>query len=87
MQPDRELEQFIFCSERTVLECECGEKLVLLGLEEDWYLQGRTAFECECGRELTLADSIYEDEPNPDGLDKDTLGVRELLRSLRVPGT
>ncbi len=42
------------CSGRIVLECGCGEKLVLLGLEDDWYSE-RTAFECECGEELTLA--------------------------------
>ena len=41
-------------------ESECGERLVLLGLEEDWRSEGRTAFECECGRELTLEDNHAE---------------------------
>jgi hypothetical protein len=52
-------ESFVFCSERIVLGCGCGEKLVLLGLEEDWRLE-KTVFECECGAELTLVDRINE---------------------------
>ncbi len=87
MQPDSESEQFVLCSERTVLECECGERTILLGLEEDWYLEGRTAFRCECGKELTLADSLDEEAVPDDDLDEEALGVRELLRSLRTPGT
>jgi len=87
MQPDSESEQFVLCSGRTVLECKCGERVILLGLEEDWYLEGRMIFECECGEEVTLADSLGE-EPVPDeDLDEEALGVRELLRSLRTPGT
>ena len=42
-------------SEQIVLECGCGERLVLLGREDDWYAEGRNTFECECGKELTLA--------------------------------
>ena len=42
-------------SEQIVLECKCGERLVLLGREDDWYAEGRNTFECECGEELTLA--------------------------------
>jgi hypothetical protein len=87
MQPNWESEQFVLCSGRTILECKCGERVILLGLEEDWYLEGRMVFECECGEELTLADSLVE-EPVPDeDLDEEALGVRELLRSLRTPGT
>jgi hypothetical protein len=59
MEP--EPEHFVSCSERVILECECGERLVLLGLEEDWYSEGRTTFECECGRRITLADRVEED--------------------------
>ena len=43
-----------------VLECGCGERLVLLGREEDWYSEGRTTFECECGKKLTLDDDRVE---------------------------
>jgi hypothetical protein len=50
------LGRFLDPSGRVVLECECGEKLVLLGQERDWQEEGRTIFRCECGRELTLAD-------------------------------
>jgi len=42
-------------SEQIVLECGCGERLVLLGREDDWYAEGRNIFECECGKKLTLA--------------------------------
>jgi hypothetical protein len=45
----------IEASEGIVLECRCGERLVLLGREDDWYAEGRNTFECECGEELTLA--------------------------------
>jgi hypothetical protein len=48
------------CSRCIVLECECGERLVLLGHEQDWHLEGRTAFECECGKKLTLDDHRVE---------------------------
>ncbi len=47
-------ERFVACSSRIVIQCECGERLVLLGREEDWHSEGRTAFECECGKKLTL---------------------------------
>jgi hypothetical protein len=48
----------IEASERIVLECGCGERLVLLGREDDWYAEGRGAFECGCGEELSLADRV-----------------------------
>ena len=43
-------------SQRIVLGCGCGERLVLLGREVDWYAEGRSTFERECGEELALAD-------------------------------
>jgi hypothetical protein len=46
---------FVLCSGYIGLECDgCGERLVLLGREEDWRSEGRTEFECECGEKLTL---------------------------------
>lgn len=85
MQPEPESEHFVLL-ERTVLECECGERLVLLGLEGDWRSEGRTIFDCECGRELTIADDFIEVGATPDEeLDEETRGMRELLRSLRTP--
>ena len=50
-------------SGQTVLGCRgCGEKLVLVGLEEDWRSKGRTTFGCAgCGEEVTLAGDRLED--------------------------
>jgi len=42
-------------SERIILECNCGEKLVILGCEDDWLSRG-VVFKCECGNKLTLDD-------------------------------
>ncbi len=88
MRRDPESDRFVFCSERIVLECECGERLILLGLEDDWYSELRTTFECECGEHLTLADRLDEEGglTLADGSDEVDLGVRELLRSLRTRG-
>ena len=68
------------CSElevsgRIVLGCgSCGERVVLLGREDDWYSEGRTVFACECGARLTLADRVGEGD----------LVLAELLRELRT---
>ncbi len=56
-KPDSE--SFVLCSERIVLECRCGERLVLLGLEKDWRSE-KSTFRCECGAGLTLADRVEE---------------------------
>jgi hypothetical protein len=51
-------ERFITCSKSIVLECRCGEKLILLGREADWRKEGRTVFACGgCGKKHSLADS------------------------------
>jgi hypothetical protein len=48
-------------SEQIALECgSCGERVVLLGREDDWRSEGREAFACGCGTELTLADRVGE---------------------------
>ena len=48
-------------SDRIVLGCgACGERVVLLGREDDWHSEGRTSFVCECGAKLTLADRLRE---------------------------
>ena len=62
------------CSARVVLECVCGERLILLGLEEDWRSEQRTEFECSCGKVLTL--SINR-------LNEDVLAFRQLIRGAR----
>jgi hypothetical protein len=48
-------------SGRTVLECGCGERLILLGLKENWLSEQRTYFECQCGQRLTWANRLDED--------------------------
>ena len=50
-------ESFLSCSQSIVLECQCGEKLLLLGHEADWAKEGRTVFECGgCEEKLSLSD-------------------------------
>jgi hypothetical protein len=52
-------EHFISCSKSMVLECGCGEKLLLLGGEEDWRKEERLVFECDgCGGKLFLLNDI-----------------------------
>ena len=60
-------------SGRIVLGCGCGERLILLGREDDWHAEGRSTFECECGRELTFADRVGEGP-----------GIAELFRGLEI---
>jgi len=72
VQYGQETDHYILCSDRIVLDCGCGERLVLLGLEEDWHSE-RSIFECVCGEELTLADRHVEGAPDR----------RDLLRGLR----
>ena len=61
MRRSLESDRFVLCSEHIILECRCGERLVLVGFESDWQWEGRTTFECECGEQLTLADRLDED--------------------------
>lgn len=49
-----EVKDFVPWPGRVIIECVCGERLVLLGLEEDW--RSRDAvFGCQCGEKLTAA--------------------------------
>lgn len=73
---DPESENFVVCSERIVLECKgCGEKLILLGLEDDWRSE-QTIFECECGENPSLEDRT----------DEEALAIRDLLQGGRISG-
>jgi hypothetical protein len=66
-------------SGRMVLECECGERLFLLGLKEDWLSEQRTNFDCPCGHILTLADQLDEDVVQE---------FRQIMRgAFKTPGT
>jgi hypothetical protein len=48
-------------SGRLTFECGCGERLILLGLKEDWPSERGTNFECGCGQILSLADRLKEE--------------------------
>ena len=89
MQQDPNSERFVLCTGQVVLGCQCGERLILLGHEEDWYSEGRTTFECgKCGRNLTLVDRL-DGERGPaliGGSDVEDMSVRDLIRSLRAAG-
>jgi hypothetical protein len=88
-------ERYVLCPDRTVLSCRCGESLILLGREEDWYSVGRTTFEYyQCGGPISLADMLDEGRgPNLIGgsdmsrsLDEEDMSVRDLIRSLKASG-
>jgi hypothetical protein len=59
------------CSGRIIIQCGCGEQMILLGLEEDWRSERRTDFECPCGKGLTISDRLNED----------ALAFRQIMRS------
>ena len=64
-------EYLLESSERIILECGCGERLILLGLEEDWRSEQRTEFDCSCGKGLTISINW---------LNEDVLDFRRLMR-------
>lgn len=65
-----EFDRYVDFSGRLLLECEeCGENLILLGLEDDWDSQPSN-FECGCGKTLTLEDRV----------DEEALAIRKLMR-------
>jgi hypothetical protein len=42
-------------------ECVCDERIIILGLNEDWFSEQRANFECGCGQILTLANRLKEE--------------------------
>ncbi len=60
-QPSSEPDNTVECSGRMTLECGCGDRVILLGLKEDWLSEQRTNFDCPCGQILTLTDRLDED--------------------------
>jgi hypothetical protein len=93
-QSDSVSERCVLCPDRTVLGCRCGERLILLGREEDWYSEGRTTFEChQCGGAISLANNLDGGQgpdlignPPVGDFDEENISVRELIRSLKASG-
>jgi len=94
VQHDYEVERDILSTDCTVLNCSCGEKLILLGREEDWYSEGRTTFEChQCGGAISLANlgdlldegrgPVFTGDSDSGGIDEEGMSVKDLIRSLR----
>ena len=45
-----------FEPDRIVLRChQCGEVIIVLGYEQNWYVEGNISFECQCGQRLSIA--------------------------------
>ena len=61
-QPSLGPDNTVEFSGRMTLECRCGERVILLGLKEDWLSEQRTNFDCRCGQTLPLADRLDEDD-------------------------
>jgi hypothetical protein len=53
MQLDQRAESF-------VLDCRCGEKMVIFGRVADW-LPRNPVFRCNCGEGLTFSDGAKEE--------------------------
>lgn len=71
-----------------MLTCECGEKLILLGRQDDWHSEGHTSFRCGgCEASLQLAVRAEEqEEPEISGEPEASDGgfdIRDYLRQLR----
>jgi len=43
-----------------VLDCSCGEKMVIIGQVEDW-LPRNPVFMCACGERLTVSNDAKEE--------------------------
>jgi hypothetical protein len=74
VQQPSESDKTVPYSARIILECGCGEQLILLGLEEDWRSEQRMDFECSCGKGLTLSNRLNEE----------VLAFRQLIRGARA---
>ena len=66
---------------RTILACNCGELLVVLGGEDEWRSERPAVFECgACAAKITLP----EDEGRePDEVDYRALSLGELVAMLK----
>ena len=68
--------------QNTILACECGELLVLLGGEDEWRSEGPASFECgACDSRITLPEHVGR--RGQGGAGYRSLSVEELLEELR----
>lgn len=82
----QEPERFVLYSERMVLECPCGERIIVLGHEDDWYVEGCSLFECGCGRMVAFPPRAGGGGPScAEVFDEAALELRELLKRYRDP--
>ena len=71
---------------RTILACDCGELLVVLGGEDEWRSEGRASFECgACDSRITLPER--EGWRGREGAHYRSLSVGELVEELRAKKT
>lgn len=71
-------------TDRTILACECGEVLILLGSRDDWRSEEHRSFECgACGSELTLPEGDGDAGEQQES-DRRTLSIGELVKELKA---
>ena len=65
----------------TILACNCGELVIVLGGEDEWRSEGPAVFECSaCAAKITLP----EDEGRElDEVDYRALSLGELIKELK----
>jgi hypothetical protein len=61
MEVSRESDETAERLRRLTFKCACGERMIILGLNEDWFSEQRANFECGCGQILTLANRLKEE--------------------------
>ncbi len=68
-------------TQRTILACNCGELLIVLGGEDEWRSEGPAVFECgACAAKITLP----EDEGRElEEVDYRALSLGELIKELK----
>jgi hypothetical protein len=70
----------------TILACNCGELLIVLGGEDEWVSEGRTSFECgACDSRITLPEQ--DERRGQERADYRSLSLGELLEELGAKKT
>ena len=75
-------------TDRTILACECGELLILLGSRDDWRSEEHASFKCgACGSELSFPLTLPEGDGDAGELqepDRRSLSIGELVKELKA---